>query len=1637
MRLYSLMGADRDMSDQWLDNLIVKSSTLGSSYNVYILEDLESRAKYTLKVSTSDQKLIDEIITDALYIAADIPVPKFIVFDNLPETLRSKIGLADAPDQQYIYKLTDHIEPHPQVDYLAENKEAVCQQLSKHFIFDIFVRNVIQHPSNIVIDENGQIWRVDNGVSLRSTEKTGMQQGEFADVGEVDRLLSPRNQIGTIYQELNHEDKVDQAIDLIKKAKNLLDVLYQLNMLLKIKSGNALIEFYCNRLALLKLKFCPDYPLSFPDHPALVRKTAAGVLLYRQNKETNEVELLLLKRREEAEGWGCFAGESDEGDQDLATVAAREVREESNGLVTISASELALNPYIDHVTDKNGRFLFRLYFVKGECDAEVLKGRLETATSTEQKEHTDALWVNLKSTEKENISLFKPFQELSATENFKAMLKAIESKVPVAVVPKLGSPRFIKSQIASAMVHKAKLISQESTHGPRQVLPPPADEQTQESSFPSQFHLKKITGKDELKVGMKELENRYYRQFKERDEKNLLEFLAREKQYWPSHIALYHSCSATIGFIYAVYSAIMKVLNRQRENAYVLRLFSKVSSQFETIDEFISYYSENGEINNNENEGYAEAALSCNLFLFGNHENSSSSSVEYYYRNSSSRFDNKEFIREKLINLFSILGIDIQYLEKIMELWPSYAKTEGHIFQFLVPAELASKLIYTAEIYGKVKEFEVDGKQRHNPVVVLRSLLSDDKPDDIKTLQARLLIKPKQFDLIGVFAATRYAVPELFQNNLNQLVSSIMNSLSFINEGWSDFFEKIPVHLQELRSRYSDNGLQLESLKPSDLVRSVVKYESDDQALRFIKRYGLGEWLFEPMIPQRCNFSILNYFVERFGEGVYGFFKRSGFDEKQIEDFVRKTTDNIVYFSCLCDLTYDFKEADGKNYLNELLESYKSNVLKKRGLGQWIFESHERRALRNTIFRYLIFTFEVSVFDFFKLIECCDDQLHEFIRETFKHTDNFSRLLQFINGQGLDKYAGSIDDILFVIDTVGLGEWLFESPFALDMILIALFSSDDSIFFNNTFVKLCEYLCGYFDKLIFIDNGDLVEIERAHTFFSKNPKDRNDFNKLAQDTIYAFINIVINGNFNSKVDECSRFRDVLSLYDKFDKDDLDSFNQSSSQNKYAPCIKKLENIEKLYLTNHSNRYINKLPKNLFLKLLNDKHFWLNVKRSQKYYLFSDMEKAFKYSFSQRITYQFSVEDVVVLLKKSAYPKELPISRLDVLLACKSRQLAEVLKQFDLDETQSLLKKLMHYPVSSEEKYVSHLLLIISRLSGLEYPFDYNKFEQELFIWLMGINEKTQREALCFLRDSIKRKSYPIDSSNRFSFPLAKNDFVYNFLINDPILCNHLFAFNIDDLLYLRRENKNKENIAEFDRIFIDSFSTSRLVITKKNRIHIIRNCENMPDAYKDIFRENIINNMTIWYDSKLSENDFCKLLDLIDPNQRLDFLLENPDVFTNTQLVIRVLSAIATDEGNATEPKIVVQVLLSTIRQLTDEANFEGLISLNALLKNNIHTLIVKFLHEFHCKHNLTRSKFEFVRLFKSVINEPVPKTLPTSLPELLSICLAVNKAMINADDTKTSVLLDVYNETVDKLLQTSSDHFSFYFKRQAQSLSE
>lgn len=351
-----------------LTGLVYSGAIGGGSGGVHLLKNAEGQT-FTFKCVQDPDQMKEEIVADGLYRSLDIPTPAFAIYDELPN-LPELQAVCRGPGP---YRLADFIPP-----VRPQNLATIKSEMRKNFVADALLSNwdiVVGGYKNVIQDNEGNLWRIDNGGALRyravGDRKQSSNTWNIFKVMDLETMRNPQisPEGAQTYGDLTNEELKTQAADIFKKREKLLLDLTHMTSALQITQADELKQMVRRRLDDLMVRFqLRDQSVKVRDnqakiyHPA-VQNSGAGILIYSKDPKTGKLVVLLGKRIRH-NWWSNFGGKSDREmgekiDKTLADTAVREVLEESLGLLSFTPLKLAKMPSHDIVNEDG--ILYRLY----------------------------------------------------------------------------------------------------------------------------------------------------------------------------------------------------------------------------------------------------------------------------------------------------------------------------------------------------------------------------------------------------------------------------------------------------------------------------------------------------------------------------------------------------------------------------------------------------------------------------------------------------------------------------------------------------------------------------------------------------------------------------------------------------------------------------------------------------------------------------------------------------------------------------------------------------------------------------------------------------------------------------------------------------------------------------------------------------------------------------------------------------------------------------------------------------------------------------------------------------------------------------------------------------------------------------
>jgi SPP1 gp7 family putative phage head morphogenesis protein len=190
---------------------------LGGSTGAQLMRDAQGR-EFVVKRGASAAHLREESAADSLYQALGVNVPKHSVYETPQGPVKVSEFMPNTKTLKQVLASGD-----------AAEIKRVRQQLQKGFGADALLGNwdvIGLDADNILVDDKGKVWRVDNGGALRFRAQ-GTKKAEFSAYptelwtmrGKVDKGNA---QAKAIFGDLSYDDVVQQMRELSAKRTAIL-----------------------------------------------------------------------------------------------------------------------------------------------------------------------------------------------------------------------------------------------------------------------------------------------------------------------------------------------------------------------------------------------------------------------------------------------------------------------------------------------------------------------------------------------------------------------------------------------------------------------------------------------------------------------------------------------------------------------------------------------------------------------------------------------------------------------------------------------------------------------------------------------------------------------------------------------------------------------------------------------------------------------------------------------------------------------------------------------------------------------------------------------------------------------------------------------------------------------------------------------------------------------------------------------------------------------------------------------------------------------------------------------------------------------------------------------------------------------
>lgn len=791
--------------------------------STYVIEQASNGKKLILKNSPHSNAFKIEILCKALYRVLGVTVLDQAVYDELPPNLSTALNLTSAYGTFLVSELIEK-------SHALKNEENCIRSLTRtRFITHAVMGHTdAANVENFITDANNTIYLITAGSNF-VYRADGEEANDNNDVlSELESMLTS----SSWFAGMTETELCNQARLVLAKQVELNAIIWDFSEKLGMPSElrDQFIAGFARRLSVLADRFhVPEQTLAQPDKPAILSKTAAGILTYALIDGSPHV---LLSQREGGEGWDCFGGQSECSaiDPSLLHTALREVKEESSELLIYSEYDLQHAPFHDLLSMKAGSlFTYRMYLVEHAAidtnhlrDPEhvqhkwvpvqhIMKALKQPSTTLVNKQ--DTCTVSLPES-KDALNLYPPFYQMLTQKQVLGHLERLASNRQLKPThtrgysgeqaPKqvhagiIDTPKTRREKMANALIARSAVMRElKHTLKPKPFSEQPATT-TSTNHSPSEFYMRNFLGSQweegnlagNVSAMLVTFFSASYDPLTEIEKNQLLvncvNLIEHEKQTAGEQVHFYHGCDDKISFAYEMYTALYEVLHASN-NWPVFRAKGGIFTQYASMAEFIAHFFKGGNIDDSATD-FNEYGLSTNVFLFGNHPSNSCCSMFYMLTNFAGRNINLQAVLENVLHPF---GIDASIITKMIHLHGSFAaKRAGALYQIGMSRDDAKRLTYAAASAG------LENPYRGSLCVpdILDQLLDANAqigPAEIgyiKDLQARLLASP-----LATFSVKLVRLRELSEKEMqtyahqrkvivDELAHSVLSALAPFNQ---------------------------------------------------------------------------------------------------------------------------------------------------------------------------------------------------------------------------------------------------------------------------------------------------------------------------------------------------------------------------------------------------------------------------------------------------------------------------------------------------------------------------------------------------------------------------------------------------------------------------------------------------------------------------------------------------------------------------------------------------------------------------------------------------------------------------------------------------------------------------------------
>lgn len=285
---------------------------LGGSPGAELYEDASGK-RYVVKSGASNAHIQSEFLADELYrtLGANVPRARLVEVDGKS------------------HKIAEFVEGRMLGSLSGAEREAANRELQKHFVADALLASwdvIGISEDNVLVDDAGRVWRIDNGGSLTFEERGGAKEvGRFLD--EIwtlrDKEIDP--QAAEVFGNMSYGDIASQLTALSEQRRDILGLIEDIDLRERIAArfthATDLAQIY---ETMSNDKYVDHYIDRFSYHSSWIQSAGLTDFMPKQLRGVGEGRQSVLLFDENGKEWDSIRGDGGIYDEFLNELDQRD-----------------------------------------------------------------------------------------------------------------------------------------------------------------------------------------------------------------------------------------------------------------------------------------------------------------------------------------------------------------------------------------------------------------------------------------------------------------------------------------------------------------------------------------------------------------------------------------------------------------------------------------------------------------------------------------------------------------------------------------------------------------------------------------------------------------------------------------------------------------------------------------------------------------------------------------------------------------------------------------------------------------------------------------------------------------------------------------------------------------------------------------------------------------------------------------------------------------------------------------------------------------------------------------------------------------------------------------------------------------